>query len=587
MQVVRCIAWSCVLFCSQFCCGFQIPEKIELNELARIPVRFNGRLTQLDAVARNYSRRFGDAVVFTDGEGNEYSALEWYLYLISDHAEINEGIRCLQISRGVCEQLEVPIEDGGRYSIKQILPVREKLSSAMDRIYRKDEKDLTAIEREMFELGSSLGTIGQLISAHRSPRELPMDSLAMELKFIDEFEGYSIPRMAMPLDRESGRWQVLFVSVFTDFARELVADQLDKDEAVPPNLYARSLAELLVAIKRSDAKAFSEHRKAVQTFLDEQSFGETALRFRPPEKWIEDGGERPHEFQFYSDAFTTGIPMARISRRGETDALITINHFPGKEIDPHLLCNSWRLSEGMSLLSREEFESLVPQTAKNGTAIWSVDLETPACIPKDKCKIFAKIIQHPSGTWTSTLYGEPEAVESELNTFGQFMDSISIPERVSKWIAPGTPQEVADEAMLGILVGGDTVNWLVRVSGDSNAIGHAREEIIGAVKSLQEIPSVADATNFEQLTGWKAPEKWDEISSGQGHQRIYFLPLEELNDSLLIDLTVVQPIGDGQRAALVNYLRASRQLAPLSAEAIEKELDTNNSGEWIEIPIGF
>ncbi len=578
MRTIRLAVMGLMLIGSQLCCGMQDLAEIDLNRLGKIPARFNGRLTNLEEVANNYARSFGATTAFKNSEGKEYSALEWYLLTISNH-DAAEAICSIGISNGLCEQLELPKVPDGRYSMEQLLTVSENFATEMRRIYEKDVQDYTEQDRGFLRLSSSLGDVNRLIASHRSPWELKAGDVSAELQFVDALESFRIPRMAIPNDRDSGRWQVLFVPAFKERVAEFVADQLDENEQqAARNPYARSLTELLVAIRLSDGEGFARHLQEVESMLEEKPFDQTALRFTPPKKWIEDGKESPHDFQLYSDAFTDGIPMAIILHPDyKNDASITINHFPDKKIDPLLLCNSWRLSEGLVLLTKGEFEAQISHDLENGTSIWSVDLSTPSVVPKEERRIVARIIHHSTGTWTSSLYGDPKTVAEELEAFDTYLDSLSIPDGVGQWVAPNAALDFTKEALLGIVKHGKSVDWLVRVHGEPKVIESVREEIVKAISELQDIEQASNALDFEQLTNWTPPRTWEELPGQPEHQRIYSLGVEEQGAALLIELMPLEPMGNDQIITMVNYLRASKGMEPLPAEEIQATMDLKNS----------
>lgn len=582
IAILTCVLFGPTLCRPVMCQEVQAPDEFDFDRLAKIPTRFNGRLATLEEVAKNYAQRFGGTTQFVDTDGTRYPALDWYLLMISESERLQK-IQFFHVSEDCQELLGIPESENQLYCLDQLgtKEVLERVDAESERIREIEYEDLSPVDRKLLLLDDKFRKINQLILSHQSPWLLPQDQLVQEIKLMDFYASLDVPRMVFPEDSESGRWQVLYKAAFTERVAELV-----EEEGLIKNHYAKYWIELLTAIKDSDAKVFKQRLEQLEMILAERQLGTTALRFAPPQNWIEEGKSNPYAQSNYEDAFTTGVPMSMMLLGGmDSETSITINHFPGKKIDPYLLCNSWRYSEGLSLLTKQEFDASIPRNEQNGKTIWNVDVTTPESVPKKPRRIVATIIDHPSGTWTSSVYGDPETVENQLDAFRNYVDSIVIPDEVGKWVAADQAEEFDDTVIHAIIKRGESVDFVIKVMGDSESVSKLKDDVMAVVRSIKEVDSAANASSLKEVTDWTAPESWDEYPKGKGHERVFFLADQENMASVAVMISAVKSMNPERIGLLVNHLRASIGQEPLSEAELNEKLPLDGNPQLIEIGI--
>lgn len=572
----------------------QEPAELDLAKLKTLPVRFNGRLAELGQVANSCADRLGGSREFQGPDGKVYDALTWYLYAISGHPDF-DGIVAVRVDKSVAQFLELTVAENSRYAFGQVADQFSKLGKEYERVAEMPYVDRTQRDHELVRLRNELMFLIENTSSHRSPWRMEKERIFQEIQRMDSYESLSVPMMVTPNDTKSGRWQVLFAAAVRELARNDAGI-----ESIDGSPYARHLCHLLATIAADDGEAFDSSLQNVNEALDATDWKKNAMQFSVPPSWVEQGQSNVFEPAYYSDAFAMGLGMSKLTSSSDPESdMITINHFPGQKIDPHMLGNSWRLMEGVPPMSEAQFIERVSRSSVHGSPGWMMDVETPTSVPKRRTRTRAVIIHHPSGTWTVSIHGTPESIAGRLPEFEKFLDSLVLPESVSQWVGVSEVKDSEDVTQrVRLLVKPDeSVDWWVRILGTEQEIEQAREEVIGEIRKLaQTAPargsgSTKEEPDTEAITDWKAPDHWrawtePQMSDTQKHHRLYFLGnRDQPGDGVVISVMAIQKLDQSQLIALANYMRQSMHWRPVPALQWKTDLKLPVQGELIEIPI--
>lgn len=583
MRTILIAIVSCFLAGVSLSQEVQTPNEFDFDRLANVPVRFNGRLATLDEVAKNYARWFSHgATEFTDADGTEYSALHWYLLLISESDRIR-SVPFVHVEEDCRKLLEIPESENRLFTLDRLSSkeVQEKFDLEVERIHGLELDETTPADRSLAELASRFRKIKQLVFSHRSPWQLNAAEIVEEVKQVDYYNELNVPRMIFPDDLDSGRWQVLYRAALTECVAELI-----EEESLVGDHYAKYWVELLGAIGDSNLEIYKERLQQIEQILDGKLLTSTAFRFTPPADWIEEGVSNPHAQYYYEDACTTGVPMVMMTRAElDNGASITVNHFPGKNVDAFLLCNSWRLSEGLPLLNRQKFESSISPIEKDGQKFWVVDITTSEVVPKEKRRIVARVIDHPGGTWTASLYGDPSFVEDQLEAYNDFVDSMVIPEGVAQWVDADDPDSLGEEGMYVAVKQLGSVDLVVSVMGEPDSVRRLKEKAIEVIQAIEVVEPTQEVTAWEDVIHWNPPTAWELFADATGHQRTYLVENEQRDSLVVLEISVVKSMNREELFELVNHFRVWMGRERVPNEELARSFLRNEAAKTIEVVI--
>ncbi|MEM7455296.1 MAG: hypothetical protein AAF456_13175 [Planctomycetota bacterium] len=562
--------------------GTSFAQSIDVSVLGNLPCRYNGRLSNLNEVSRSYAIRCGGGeTTFSDSSGRTYSSLDWFVRIVAQDEDLRR-IRFLPASPELANRLGLVPLDQERYSIAQVAKVIDKMFDESEAILAQSPEMHSALDLELLSMQRKLSLINDLALAHRSPWSMASDELVAELEFLEAFESQDVPRLVIPADSDSGRWSVLFPSAVRQFAVEASGD-----ETIVGSPYARQLVELFDAIKNEKPGDFEAALKKTAQSLENIPSGTVAIRFEVPDGWVEREAGHPFEQSYYSDAFSTGIPVATLNRYDEGDQFvgISINHFPGQEISPLTLCNSWRITYGLAPIDEPAFQNTVKNYVLPSGKAWETDIVD--VISGEPTRTVTRIIRNEAGTWTISLNGDAAGVAESLGLFSQFLDGLSIPPDVSKWISANETGEIPEQSALAIICRGDSHDWLLTVVGEADALFRSREELIEIMRNIEAPVQTRTDSGPVWRKPWPSPANWHMVTGPEDNRRAYFMAVEGDDYGLSVELAVVDHFTEDELVTLANHLRLSVQRPALPREEAGETIENLVEDSLVIIPVGF
>jgi ABC-type transport system involved in cytochrome c biogenesis permease subunit len=158
------------------------PDKLQLEEAARIPVVEGGRVMPLDTVARNSLMVISGKQTFVDEKNNRQPAIKWLLDVIST-VQLQGPAMEHKVFRIENDQvlglLDLKPRSGLRYSLKEILPRYNEFDQAFKRAASLPAKSRNLFENKVLELGQHL-KLFQDLSEGTMPLAVPPASPGQE-----------------------------------------------------------------------------------------------------------------------------------------------------------------------------------------------------------------------------------------------------------------------------------------------------------------------------------------------------------------------------------------------------------------------
>jgi ABC-type transport system involved in cytochrome c biogenesis permease subunit len=245
----RYFPWAVVVLAAIYLLAVMLPpeessKEMRLNDFGKIPVVEGGRVKPIDTVARNHLMLFSHRTSFTDANEKLQPAIKWLLdTMVSNEwfqKDLAKGDKVFRIENDqVLHLLGLKPREGLRYSIDELAPHIEAFLKQADQARNKDESKQDIFDVKVLELANHL----RMYLALSSLQHLLM----------------------VPPTEPGGEWQSLVQAV------------VQAHDSKTDNPAARSLATLLSAYAKNDAKAFNTALDEYQQRLDAQLPGESRM----------------------------------------------------------------------------------------------------------------------------------------------------------------------------------------------------------------------------------------------------------------------------------------------------------------------
>jgi hypothetical protein len=552
----------------------QRAERFDVAAFGRLPIQFNGRVTDFDHYARNVLLRISGRETWVDNDGKAQPAITWLLNLICDSESVQSVPIVLVDHPALRELFGLPADGTARhFAIKDLTPKLEALeqrSAAIERSRAKHTDD----ERAALDLYERLDFLSRVMGLFRLPDFSSSDSMIASLRLSRELEKRAIPFVVPPKD-PGGEWLSL------PFA--LIATRMANETGLEPNPAGELFAKLITARRDDDPAAFNKVVPELAHMIKDRKLAECPLEFAVPRGWYEVGTPRLADQYYFGDAraFGTTVTSLNLFEGGER-LMIHVNYFPQGAARKEQIVNSWRLSSGLIPLPLEEVKTTAVKVA--GQPGWQVTIETPVELSMESSQTRAVGVTLGGQSWVIACSGPKALMAKHAQEFDQFVASLTIasPAAVEKWFALKKPEPVAEpagtKAVMAVVPDGQTV-WLFRAMYfDENMpdrqIGNLRSLLTsihfrpaGDGKPIEDGNDPASRLPFT----WTLPKGWvvEEASGGQ-----LWIVSRDPPAFIAVEIVPVRTGGDWSRPTLINQWRAGFRLPELPPDEINSSSET-------------
>lgn len=529
------------------------PTKDDLAKFGELPVRFNGRVTTYDVVAKNYLRRFSGGEVCYDKDGKEHPAAHWLLDVMAGSQD-HEQWRIFKITHPkLLERLKLKPYEGanaarGVFSIADIRSQSEAFAGLQKELGDKPTSQFDESERSFEGLYRRLASYLDLEGSFRPPAAIDGDNAQEAVATLQRLEHTPVPSFLPTPDGTD--WTIYYRAYLLD----AVAEEVGKDPRF------QHFANILKAHRANEAEAF---RKAVESYSQSLK-GIPALNgpleLTPSTQWLESGVEPARELFFYSDANAPGLPIVDLHLAAAPDSRFLISYFQGQSFSEADLVNSWRIQLGLAPLPEEELKKTWKPTEIASRKALLIDHETPEDVDlPEPARYITTILKADDQTIVFAWFGEKAVIARNQEAHQDLMQSIQIKsvEELARWFGGKAEAEpFLPERFLAAVVPDGKQVWVLATSGTGPIVLSHRETFLEFLKTLKLKTTERQQTQLE----WQLSEGWEKI--GDYGEATLLMGQDE--NALPLTITPLGDVRDDTIATLVDYWAKKLGLAQLS-----------------------
>ncbi|MEE9369282.1 MAG: cytochrome c biogenesis protein CcsA [Pontiella sp.] len=195
------------------------PEKetatdYQINALAHLPVKFEGRKKPIDTVARNLLTVLSGKQSVPNEAGDKIEATQWLLDNLAGKPE-SLDYKVIRIENlDLLTNLGLKETKRFRYSYREVLPSLGRLDAAARSAYAKSDKSRDTFDRQVIKLANKLYLFQNVMSAFEDPRGIPQEQLLATAQRYMQLEKYSIP-LVIPPSAGFNKWRPLMSSLLS------------------------------------------------------------------------------------------------------------------------------------------------------------------------------------------------------------------------------------------------------------------------------------------------------------------------------------------------------------------------------------
>jgi hypothetical protein len=485
-------------------------SSFDLAGFGRLPVRFNGRVTDFTTFARNALLRISERPIWVDDSGREHLAVEWLL----DVATGNERSRQVPIVRidddEVRQLLGLPRvadakQDAAYASIAALSDHMPALQSRLEEA-RSRTGSLSAGDRGVLRLAERVQTASLFLDTFRLPDFSQENAALLALEQVRQLQQQAIP-YCLPPKAPGENWQTL------QYAAILKA--VGGEAGVAPNPAADLLIELLAAYAANDAARFDAAVAKAAIHAQTLELTSAPYQYDVPSGWVEEGIIEGTPGVLFSDALAVGETVTALRRTAGGDAAtIRVNYFPGPTASSARIINDWRSSS--SLLPVADAERLASRSMVAGGDAWKVDLSSPDGGPGRGSRTIGVGLVRDGRTWIATLSGPGKLVGQWAPDFDRFLQSLTIGPAAALGVWFPIPVQGELTTPIPGLTLLATVEQVRNTTGvvqvlllDDDLPDERERELQALVESIRVVPAGDPSAAAPELPfSWSLPEGW-------------------------------------------------------------------------------
>ena len=529
----------------------------------RLPILFNGRVTDFDHFARNALTRISEQETWLDADGKSHAAIAWLLDLICAN-DVARAARIISIPGPHVRKLFELETKARRVSLQELLPRLTEFRQREAEIM-KSQARRTPEEQEILGFADRLDFLSRLMAVFRLPDLTSQETIVASLRLDQDAEGQAIPFVVPPIE-PGGNWQTL--------VHGLVQAHVAKVSDFKANPCAILFDKLMTARTDKNVLAFNQTVAELAAVVKGKGLAVCPYDFKVPRGWLEQGTPRLGDPYYFGDAQAHGTTVTTLYYFDHNESLsIHVNYFPRGAAAKEKPINSWRLSHGMTPLPTNAIQT-TPVTVA-GQPGWRVDLETPENLPARLNRMLAVGVSLGDHSLIITCSGSKALMAGQIAAFDQFVASMTAsPAELETWFALREPKPAppSGASLILALIPDNRLVWKVQVYCENKEASAQQEQLTTILKSIRFRPRGKGTAAADQLPfTWTLPEGWELEESVDGRFRtVTRTPSEGVG----IDLEPIQTSGDLWRTPFINQLRMNLQLPELSSEKIAENLMT-------------
>jgi len=544
------------------------PAITDLDAFGRLPVRFNGRMTNWDAVARNYLRRICGRDTYTDPDNREQPALRWLLDAVV-HGDRALRQRLIPVDDpGLIEHLGLPKtpapdDQPPRYTPDELRATYPKLEAEAMRAATTLPPQRTARQRAALTLYWRVWGLHRASDAFRIQALRNRDQIAEAAQAVFQTEAAGAPDVVPPT--ETGQPWRSFPRATLDRA---IAELENGPAAGTTPLSA--LADILLAYGAENAAGFKRAVDAYAGLLGKLDLTPGALNFPAPETWTESGVYAAAPPSWYGDVRANGHPVAEfeVVEQGAR-ATVRINHFAGAVGTAADAVNAWRIGQQLAPLPRKKASQAVGSIKLDGRDVPLVEIVTPPNATGPTERLLAVLIggdgRSSPHTFEVSFYGDADLVQRHRDTYIAFLRSwqVGTAKALDAWFPSARqPFQPIPTRMLGAIVPTrDGHLRAFKLLGDPEPVTQQVDAFDRFVRSLRFGKEAHDAVR------WELPAAWRDATAPNGPVSFHIDPGPPI---IQADLATLFGAEDGSVLQLVNAWRAMFDLPPVDDAGLAK-----------------
>jgi hypothetical protein len=530
------------------------PTREDLKQFGELPVRFNGRVTTYEVVAKNYLRYCSDGEVCYDQEGQEHPAVRWLLEVMADR-ENRDDWRIFRIENArLLERLELKPGKGGEvplnhFSLNELRPKARWIQDQSEELSRSFAP-LKADDQAILDLSNRL-THCVMLELNVSPLPaLTRDNSQAVIDRIVFLETQALPMFVFSAKVEE--WMTLPLA----HLEEAVAG----DNAENRNPLYQQLRDLLNAYQEQNLEAFRTGLDRYAKSLQMSEARNSPFRMSPAKDWVEIGVAPLKELHFYSDAYAHGHKIVDMSLAGTPSSQFFVNHFPTEHVSPLELQNTWRMELGLVPLAEADAKQGWKPIEVAGRKAILMDDETPDEIEIPRPRRFITVVLKEDGhTFVFAWNGPKEILAANMEKFHSLMRSIELNSatELADWFPGQAQPEPPDlKRLLAAVVPDGQHLWLFVTSGSDQAVKSHREKFLTFLKSVELEKTDAQPAQLR----WQLPEEWKQIG---GYAEATFV-LGQGENALPMTITPLGDVREKSVFTLIDYWAKKLGMSPLA-----------------------
>ncbi len=531
-----------------------------MDQFGQLPLRFNGRISNYDTLARNLLRRFSGRDHWYDQQGQQQPAIGWLLDVMTQHnqPELRRVFRVHQpelLKTLNLEPHEGPETTRFHYSLSELQPSLEALQSAYETVVSKQGWSFEGYDHAVIELFDQLSFYFFFDVSCQMPEVDDRESAQQMIQQIQILEQNRLPMLVPRAD--FGEWRLL--------VRESVLDSLVGNDPEQQNSLYRGLKLVFDAHRAEDMAAFVDAVSAYRESLEEEEMTKSPFDFTTPADWTEIGVPVAQQLVFYQDADAMGHRIAEfLWLQDDRYSEIVINHFVGQDVALERLDNTWRIMQALAPLPDQALrQRWKPVQVGNRDGIWvesiapdDVDFEGPQ-------HMVSVVVQDADHTWVIGWSGDRDVIDKYRTAFETFVASIKMgpADELADWFhADGHAEPLGPTRLLAAMVPDDNRLWVLVISSSPELVEVHRQAFVDFVQTVRPLTNEMGKRQLE----WQPPESWQRV--GDYGQLTFVLG----TDQQQVPMTVIPlaEVHDDSLLALVNHWRGKLRLAPLAADQL-------------------
>ena len=239
----------------------------------RLPVLFNGRVTDFDDVARNALLRISGRETWLDAAGKSQPAVAWLLDLVCRDDAFQSAAVVLVEHPHLRRLFELPPDARDQLlPLKDLIPKLERLGARIAEI-RQSQTPRTDDERAVLEFELRLQFLKRLMVVFRRPDFANNESMLQDLRESQDMEQQAIP-FAVPPKEPGGQW------LTWTFA--LIEAHVAKETGIEANPAGVQYAKLVAARRDRDPATFNVAVKELSLLIKQNGLANCPLTFQAP-----------------------------------------------------------------------------------------------------------------------------------------------------------------------------------------------------------------------------------------------------------------------------------------------------------------